>query len=62
MSARNYEDPCVTGDGKTKRRFLDRREAKDAARNFRHAGIGSLRVYQCQRCGFYHLTKQRPHA
>lgn len=52
----NHSD-CLDGNGNPKKRYYSLSEAQNAAKYlFEMKGV-VLRVYQCTKCGYYHLTK-----
>lgn len=55
MGGRNLEDPCHGKDRYGTQEHAERRAA-NASERF---GI-ALRAYECEFCGCWHLTKQRP--
>ena len=52
----NHSD-CLDRNGSPKKRYYSLSEAQDVAQYlFEMKGL-RLRVYQCNKCGYYHLTK-----
>lgn len=53
---KSYRNPCETG----KRRYGNQIEAMQALQRCRELGRYERGYYQCERCGFWHLTSQDP--
>lgn len=52
----NHKD-CLDGNSNPKKRYFSEREAKNAALYLKEVHGVLLRVYQCDNCGYWHLTK-----
>lgn len=56
----NHQE-CLDSHGNPKRRYFSEQEASNTADYLEKINKQIFRVYQCQSCGYYHLTK-RMHA
>ncbi len=52
----NHTD-CKDGEGKAKKRYYSLQEAQNTALYLQEEKGIELRVYRCDKCGYYHLTK-----
>ncbi len=53
---KSYREPCETG----KRRYNNQIEAMQALKRCKELGRFERGYYQCEGCGFWHLTSQNP--
>ena len=53
---KNHED-CLDGNGNPKKRYFSESEAKSSASYLKESRGIFLRVYYCEQCGYWHLTK-----
>lgn len=53
----NHED-CLDGNGNPKKRYFSEFEARNSATYLEESRDILLRVYQCDKCGYWHLTKK----
>ena len=52
----NHSD-CMDGNGNPKRRYFSYAQAQETADYLKQKLGVILRVYHCDDCGYYHLTK-----
>lgn len=53
----NHQE-CLDSHGNPKRRYFSEKEANCTANYLEKINNQRFRVYQCQSCGYYHLTKK----
>lgn len=53
----NHQE-CLDGHGNPKKRYFSEQEAHCAAEYLEKIKNQKFNVYQCQDCGYYHLTKK----